>query len=164
MTTMADTSACTAVCAVLTFFLCRVTFAFAASPPEVPAGASSAAASAAGSQQQQRSPASVLQALHEQTQRTVEQQARSRPPPSAATAGNGEEHQQMNMIVDVVMQHLLSKDVLYQPMKVRHHSRHQQGSHCCKLAILHQHHPRPAHLLALRCASATASHMLVPWA
>ncbi len=25
----------------------------------------------------------------------------------------------MNMIVDVVMQHLLSKDVLYQPMKVR---------------------------------------------
>jgi hypothetical protein len=77
---------------------------------------------AAAAANQQRSGTSVLAALAEQTQRTVEQQSRVRPPPAgpaaaaAAGAGGGE---QMNAIVDVVMQHLLSKDVLYQPMKVR---------------------------------------------
>eukprot|EP00879_Flechtneria_rotunda_P001187 GHRR01001334.1.p1 GENE.GHRR01001334.1~~GHRR01001334.1.p1 ORF type:complete len:365 (+),score=176.34 GHRR01001334.1:151-1245(+) len=74
---------------------------------------------------QQRGKSSVLQALAQQTQRTVEQQARMRPPPAhsapdvaggaAGAAGAGGD--QMNMIVDVVMQHLLSKEVLYQPMK-----------------------------------------------
>lgn len=83
------------------------------------------AAAAAG---QQRGTSSVLQALAEQTQRTVAEQSRARPPPAgaaaaaaaAAAAGGGSGGgEQMNAIVDVVMQHLLSKEVLYQPMKVR---------------------------------------------
>jgi hypothetical protein len=80
---------------------------------------------AACSQQQQR-PSTVLQALAEQTQKTVQQQSRLRPPSSGSAAamdasGSGGapgEQQHVNMIVDTVMQHLLSKDVLYQPMKV----------------------------------------------
>jgi hypothetical protein len=86
--------------------------------PEADADEVAAAAAA----NQQRSGTSVLAALAEQTQRTVEQQSRMRPPPAgaaaaaaAAAAGGGGE---MSAIVDVVMQHLLSKDVLYQPMKV----------------------------------------------
>lgn len=68
---------------------------------------------------QQRGVSAVLAALAEQTQRTVQEQSKLRAPPAGAAAasstGGGE---QMNMIVDVVMQHLLSKEVLYQPMKV----------------------------------------------
>jgi hypothetical protein len=95
-----------------------VAFASAAMHPEADADEVAAAAT-----NQQRSGTSVLAALAEQTQRTVEQQSRMRPPPAgpaaaaaaAAAAGGGGE---MSAIVDVVMQHLLSKDVLYQPMKV----------------------------------------------
>jgi hypothetical protein len=89
--------------------------------PEADADELAAAAAA----NQQRSGTSVLAALAEQTQRTVEQQSRMRPPPAgpaaaaAAAAAGGGGGEQMNTIVDVVMQHLLSKDVLYQPMKVR---------------------------------------------
>eukprot|EP00775_Hariotina_reticulata_P013748 gene13748-13867_t len=80
---------------------------------------------AAGSQHQRRQ-STVLQALAEQTQKTVEQQSRLKQPPAGGSAatmdatGSGSmagEQQQVNMIVDTVMQHLLSKDVLYQPMK-----------------------------------------------
>eukprot|EP00877_Chromochloris_zofingiensis_P015170 jgi/Chrzof1/9907/Cz04g20120.t1 len=68
----------------------------------------------------------VLRALAEQTQKTVAEQAKLRPAGVAGSAtagaavvgdGAGADGQHMNMIVDVVMQHLLSKDVLYTPMK-----------------------------------------------
>lgn len=70
----------------------------------------------------------VLRALAEQTQKTVAEQAKLRPAGVAGSAtagaavvgdGAGADGQHMNMIVDVVMQHLLSKDVLYTPMKVQ---------------------------------------------
>eukprot|EP00878_Enallax_costatus_P027354 GHUV01029433.1.p1 GENE.GHUV01029433.1~~GHUV01029433.1.p1 ORF type:complete len:343 (+),score=161.13 GHUV01029433.1:360-1388(+) len=72
--------------------------------------------------QQQRGVSAVLAALAEQTQRTVQEQSRIRPPPAGAAAGGGAADaagggEQMTVIVDVVMQHLLSKEVLYQPMK-----------------------------------------------
>jgi hypothetical protein len=106
--------------------------------PDGTAGAGPGPAADPNQQQQGRSAASVLHALQEQTQRTVEQQARARPPPAAAGAGagagGGEDQQQMSMIVDVVMQHLLSKDVLYQPMKVRHQQ--QQQMSCTALSGL----------------------------
>jgi hypothetical protein len=97
-----------------------VAFVAAAMHPDADVGEAAAAAAAAAANQQ-RSGTSVLAALAEQTQRTVEQQSRMQPPPAgpaAAAAAAGGGGGEMNAIVDVVMQHLLSKDVLYQPMKV----------------------------------------------
>ncbi len=82
----------------------------------------------------------VLQALQDRTQRMVAEQARLNPQPPASVptpasgglpfggfpglgagaAAHGSEPVQevhRSMIVDVVMQHLLSKEVLYQPMQ-----------------------------------------------
>ena len=76
--------------------------------------------------------ANVLRALAEQTEKTVAaDQSRlgteASTSGSSSSGGGGGEGQQMNMIVDVVMQHLLSKDVLYQPMKVNRGGGWQQG-------------------------------------
>jgi hypothetical protein len=68
----------------------------------------------------------VLRALEEQTRRTVAEAGLQRPGGGGGGEGGeeGEEEgeggggDQVSAIMDVVMQHLLSKDVLYQPMKV----------------------------------------------
>eukprot|EP00878_Enallax_costatus_P014106 GHUV01014755.1.p1 GENE.GHUV01014755.1~~GHUV01014755.1.p1 ORF type:complete len:267 (+),score=116.13 GHUV01014755.1:167-967(+) len=86
--------------------------------------------------QQQRGVSAVLAALAEQTQRTVQEQSRIRPPPAGAAAGGGAADaagggEQMTVIVDVVMQHLLSKEVLYQPMKVKLQTHMQESGIVC---------------------------------
>lgn len=65
---------------------------------------------------------SALRALQEQTERTIEQQARLNPslrnqPGESSGQGGEGSNAGMNMIVDTIMQHLLSKEVLYTPMK-----------------------------------------------
>jgi len=90
-----------------------------------PLAAAAAAAGGPRQQQQQQPPPragnAVLRALEEQTRRTVAD-AGLRPAGGEEAGDGGEgagEGDHVSMIVDVVMQHLLSKDVLYQPMKVR---------------------------------------------
>jgi hypothetical protein len=79
------------------------------------------AAGATSSSSSNNHASNVLRALAEQTERTVaadQSRLGAEASTSSSSGGGGGEGQQMNMIVDVVMQHLLSKDVLYQPMKV----------------------------------------------
>ncbi|KIY98402.1 peroxin-19 [Monoraphidium neglectum] len=105
--------------------------------PEAEPASAGVSASAGGpasqGPQQQRPGAAVLRALEEQTRRTVAAQRGGGGGGGAGTGGSdgeGEEGEgedggggggaggdHVSMIVDVVMQHLLSKDVLYQPMK-----------------------------------------------
>lgn len=102
-------------------------------PPPLPPAAlhpdddSAANSAGADGEQQPRGPSAALRALQECTRATVAEQARLAPAvapqqsssaaPAATGGGGGSGSEQVNMIVDVVMQHLLSKDVLYAPMK-----------------------------------------------
>jgi hypothetical protein len=83
----------------------------------------------------------VLRALAEHTQRTVEDQARLSGAAAAAASGAGGEAggsgSHVDQVVDMVMQHLLSKEVLYQPMKVGEEGTLQANHSPATLLVTH---------------------------